>query len=141
MWRKFALVIAILSIAGPVWAQQYPTPAPGPSSPRGAAAPVVNTPLEGKVRKVDPAARTVQVSSGLLGLFGRTLEVTSDTQIQVEGRQATLADIHEGAKVKASYETREGKNIATRIEVMAAPEPGKGPTGQQPAPFPPAKMQ
>jgi Cu/Ag efflux protein CusF len=130
MWRKTAVVVAILAMAAPVWAQQYPTPSPGPSSPPRASGPVVNTPLEGKVRKVDPAARTVQVSSGLLGLFGRTLEVTSDTQIQVEGRQATLADIHEGAKVKASYETREGKNLATRIEVMATPEPAKAPTGQ-----------
>ncbi|HET7876712.1 MAG TPA: hypothetical protein VFN71_14410 [Methylomirabilota bacterium] len=130
MWHKLVLVILMLALAAPAWAQQYPTPTPGPGSPRGATAPVVSTPLEGKVKKVDPATRTVQVSSGLLGLFGRTLEVTSDTQIQVEGRQATLADIHEGAKIKASYETREGRNLATRIEVMPAPEPAKAPTGQ-----------
>ncbi|HEV8458234.1 MAG TPA: hypothetical protein VGR44_08060 [Methylomirabilota bacterium] len=132
MWHKIALMIVVLALlVAPVWAQQYPTPgAGGPAGSPNLSRPVVNTPLEGKVRKVDPGARTVQVSSGLLGLFGRTLEVTSDTQIQVEGKQATLADIHEGAKVKASYETREGKNIATRLEVMPAPEPAKAPTGQ-----------
>ena len=76
--------------------------------------------LEGSVKKVDPGAGTLQVTSGPLGMFGRTLEVNSDTQIQVEGRQGTLADLQEGAKIKASYDTREGKNIATRIEVMPA---------------------
>jgi len=76
--------------------------------------------LEGAVKKVDPGAGTVQISSGLLGIFGRTLEVNSSTQIQVEGRQGSLADLQEGAKIKASYESREGKNVATRIEVMPA---------------------
>jgi Cu/Ag efflux protein CusF len=132
MWSKTALMIAILCLlVAPVCAQQYPTPgAGGPAGSPNVSRPVVNTALKGTVKKVDPGARTVQVSSGLLGLFGRTLEVNSDTQIQVEGKQATLADIHEGSKVKASYETREGKNIATRIDVMPAPEPAKAPTGQ-----------
>ena len=49
--------------------------------------------------------------------------MTSDTQVQIEGRQATLTEIQEGAKVKASYEVRNGKNIATRLEVMAPPPP------------------
>jgi Cu/Ag efflux protein CusF len=132
MWSKTALMIAILCLlVAPVWGQQYPTPgAGGPAGSPNVSRPVVNAALKGTVKKVDPGARTVQVSSGLLGLFGRTLEVNSDTQIQVEGKQATLADIHEGSKVKASYETREGKNIATRIDVMPAPEPAKAPTGQ-----------
>jgi hypothetical protein len=85
-----------------------PAPAPRPSE------------VEGTVSKVDPATQTVRVSSGFLGMFGRTLEVTGNTDIQVEGRQASLADIHEGAKVKAAYEPRSGKNVATRIEVMPA---------------------
>ena len=77
--------------------------------------------LEGSVKKVDPGGGTLQVGSGPLGMFGRTLEVTTDTQIQIEGRQGTLADLQEGSKIKASYETREGKNLATRIEVMQPP--------------------
>jgi Cu/Ag efflux protein CusF len=145
MWIKVALIFAVLAmLVTPVWAQQYPTPgASGPAGSPNLSRPVVSTPLEGTVKKVDPGARTVQVSSGLLGLFGRTLEVTSDTKIQVEGKQATLADIHEGAKVRASYEAREGKNIATRLEVMPTP-PAKAPTGQtapkMPEQFPPANI-
>ncbi len=76
--------------------------------------------LEGSVKKVDPGAGTLQISSGPLGMFGRTLEVSSDTEIQVEGRQGTLADLQEGTRVKASYESREGKSVATRIEVVPA---------------------
>jgi Cu/Ag efflux protein CusF len=106
-------------VASPAAAQ---TPQPPPAdSP--AAVPAPGKPagmLEGSVKKVDPAAGMLQVSSGPLGMFGRTLEVDSNTQIQVEGREGTLADLQEGAKVKASYEARDGKNIATRIEVMPA---------------------
>src|SRR5437867_2260812 len=72
--------------------------------------------LEGTVKKVDASTGTVRVSSGLFGLFPRTLEVTGETQVQVEGRQGTLMDVHEGAKVKAAYELRQGKNVATRLE-------------------------
>lgn len=79
--------------------------------------------FEGKVKKVNPAARTLEVSIGPWGLWGKTLEVTDGTQIRIEGRQATLADIPEGAKVKASYETRVGKNFATRIDLAPMSEP------------------
>ena len=76
--------------------------------------------LEGSVKKVDPGAGTLQVSAGPLGIMSRTLEVGADTQIAVDGRKATLADLREGARVKAAYESRDGKNIATRIEVVPA---------------------
>ena len=74
--------------------------------------------LEGLVKQVDPGAGTLQVTAGPLG--NRILEVAEDTQIAVDGRQATLADLQEGAKVKAAYESRDGKNVATRIEVVPA---------------------
>ena len=74
--------------------------------------------LEGSVKKVDPGAGTLQVTAGPLG--NRILEVAEDTLIAVDGRQATLADLQEGAKVKAAYESRDGKNVATRIEVVPA---------------------
>ena len=135
MWRSAKYLVAcslIVQVAsGPVWAQtQWPTPAP-PTSPAAPAAPVAAS-LEGKVTKVDLPSGTVQVSTGLFGLFGRTLSVTGETQVQVEGRQGTLADLSEGAQVKASYEMREGKNIATRIELMPqAAAPAKTPAPQK----------
>ncbi len=80
------------------------------------------------MKKVDPATQTVQISAGLFGLLGRTLQVDDRTQIQVEGRQGTLADIREGTKVKAAYESRDGKNVATRIEIAPTVESGAAAT-------------
>jgi hypothetical protein len=111
------LVVAVMfTVAtGPGWVQAQISASP--------AAPASALPgsLEGTVKKVDASTGTVRVSSGIFGLFPRTLEVTGDTQVQVEGRQATRMDVHEGAKVKAAYEVRQGRNIATRLEVLAPP--------------------
>jgi hypothetical protein len=122
------VTLSLAVLAGPLVAQ---TTAQQPAPPRGSAPGTGPSPaerpaiekeksVEGPVKNVDPAAQTLRVSSGLFGLMGRTLEVTDQTQIQVEGRQGTLADIREGAKVRASYESRDGRNVATRIDVMPA---------------------
>ncbi len=139
-----ASAASLALVVAPVMAQtQTPTPRPAPGAPGAAPAPGVEKPsmkeVEGTVKKVDPAAKSVQVSSGLLGLFGATLEVTDDTKIQVQGKEgASLADIQEGAKVKASYESRDGKNLAKRIEVMPAEEKTSSPAGSPARPLPPA---
>ena len=111
-----ALASTVAMSAGLAMAQAQVPP------PRPADQPIPGM-LEGSVQKIDPAAGTVQVSWGpwgRSGVLGRTLEVTGDTKIQVEGRQGTLADVREGATVKASYESFEGKTIAKEIEVMPA---------------------
>jgi hypothetical protein len=141
-----AIVLGLVIAAGPAMAQVKAPSAGGTSPAAPAERPAaVDKPatgmLEGSVKKVDPGANTVQVSSGLFGLLGKTLEVNSDTQIQMEGRQATLADIREGTKVKASYETREGKNFARRIEVLPAREAEKAAPRTETVPSrPPAKQ-
>jgi Cu/Ag efflux protein CusF len=117
-----ASVAAILTlVVGSVTAQ---TQAPGyaPPVPGGPPVPAetISKDVEGTVKKVDPAAKSVQISSGLLGLLGATMAVTDETKITVEGKEGSIADIREGAKVKASYESRGGKNVAKSIEVMAA---------------------
>ena len=75
--------------------------------------------IEGKLTRVDGRTETVDVSIGPLSLLGKTLEVRSDTLIQVDGREASFADLQEGAKVKAFYEERGAKLVATRIEVTS----------------------
>jgi Cu/Ag efflux protein CusF len=132
-WSRLALVALLVALASavagaPARAQQtVPAPAARPAEAQTQGI------FEGSVKKVDPGAGTVQVSSGLFGLLGRTLQVTGDTQIQVEGRQATLADIQEGANVKASYEVRDGKSVATRLEVMPPGRTGaRSGAGQMP---------
>jgi hypothetical protein len=55
--------------------------------------------------------------------------VADDTQIRIMGQPGTLADIKEGARVKASYEVRDGKNLAKFIDVMPeAKTSSKAPT-------------
>jgi hypothetical protein len=81
--------------------------------------------LEGSVTEVNAAAGTVKVELGRPGTPGRTLEVGNRTLIEVNGRPGTLADLQEGAKVKASYEVRGGTDLATRIEVEGADQCGQ----------------
>ena len=134
MWRSAKLLMAssivVLVAAGSVWAQaQMPMPAP-PMAPAQPASPAAGS-LEGKVKQVDLTAGTVRVSTGWFGLVGKTLSVTGDTQVQAEGRQGTLTEVSEGAQVKASYEVRDGKNVATHIDVMPPPQP-RAPAGKAP---------
>jgi hypothetical protein len=122
--RMLVAIGILLAAVGP-WRVQAQQPIP---SMQGSPPAPGDASFEGKVKKVDPAARTLEVSIGLFGLWGKTLEVTDSSEIQIEGRQATLADIPEGAMVKASYETRAGKSFATRIDLMPMSEPRETPT-------------
>jgi hypothetical protein len=115
-------VTVLTLIGGPAMAQAPgtpPRPAPSPAAP---AAPEKEKEVEGTVKKVDATKKSVQVSSGLLGLFGATLEVDDSTKINVDGKDGSIADIREGARVKASYESRDGRNVAKSIDVMRAEE-------------------
>jgi Cu/Ag efflux protein CusF len=131
-----ASIVALLAlVVAPALAQSQ-APAPPSATPRPMpekAMPEKAKEVEGTVKKVDPATKSVQVSSGLLGIFGATLEVTDQTKINVQGKDGSLSDIREGARVKASYESRDGKNVAKSIDVMAAEE-----KPQQAAPRPAA---
>jgi len=111
-----AIAALLVAIAGPCRAQAQParsdmqvSPSPGDVS------------IEGTVKKINPASRTIEVSTG--GHWEKTLELTNGTQIRDEGRAATLDDIQEGVRVKASYETLLGKSFATRIDLIPAPPP------------------
>jgi len=109
--RFFLASTVLFALAVVPWPAQAQPSMPGMKGSGDAS-------LEGTVKKVDPAARTVEVSVGQSGLWEKTLEVTKNTQIETEGERATLADIAEGVKVKASYETRAGKNFATHIDLV-----------------------
>jgi Cu/Ag efflux protein CusF len=126
-----AVVLGLVLAAGPVLAQMSPS-IPGTPPPPSGAAPAAKAEktttgmLEGSVKKVDPGSGELQVSSGPLGIFHKTLEVSNSTDIQMHGQRGTLADLREGEKIKASYESHDGKNFATRIEVTGE---GKEPAG------------
>jgi hypothetical protein len=151
----FSATLGLLTlILGPVMAQtQEPMkapPVPGvggggmPPAPPAPAEPRIKE-VEGTVKKIDALGKSLQVSY-MLGLLGATLQVTDETDIQVQGRRASLTDLRERARVKASYETRDGKNVAKAIEVKSADAKesparptvppavgaGMGPAGQPP---------
>jgi hypothetical protein len=109
---------AIVLTAGPgvVLAQGRPHPLQ-PTAPGIERLATATGVIEGKLTRVDGRRESVDVSIGLFGLLGKTIEVGRDTLIQVNGRDATFADLQEGAKVKAYYEERGAKLVATRIEV------------------------
>ena len=137
-----SLIAMLVLVVAPARAQTQPPPAaPGAAAPPPATpAPEKSMPMEvsGTVKKVDAAAKSVQVSSGLLGFFGATLEVTDKTKINVQGKGGSISDIREGAKVQASYESRDGKNIAKLIEVMPVEEKPATGSGAPARPAPPA---
>jgi len=129
-----SIVLGATLVAVPAVAQMKQTgPSPTPMPPPVTVAPAERTTtaqFEGDVKNVDPGANTLQVSYGPLGLFRRTIEVNDQTVIRVDGREATLADIREGEKVKASYERHETKNVATRVEVVPVQQDTKRTMGR-----------
>ena len=106
---------AQVAVAPRAFAQGQPHPLQ-PSSPRIDR--LVRAPgvIEGTLTRVDGRTESVDVSI-FLGLLGKTLEVVPGTLIQVNGREGRFADLQEGAKVKAFYEERGAKLVATRLEV------------------------
>lgn len=67
--------------------------------------------MEGKIQSVDPAAKEMVLDDGT------KLTWSEDTKISVNGQEAKLEDLKEGAKVKASYEEKDGKNVLGTIDV------------------------
>lgn len=104
MW-SFILAVAMMTTGG----VELAAAAPEAGSPRE---------IEGMVKNVDPPTNTVHVVTGALFLSGLTLHVTSDTRIVVDGQPAALRDIPKRAKVKASYEVRDGRYVARILEVL-----------------------
>lgn len=114
------LVVVMCSAVGapvPAVAQTHPVPPSGRGIARLEKAAGV---IEGKLTRVDGGRETVEISVGVLGLLGKMLEVNEDTRIRVDGREARFADLQEGARVKAFYEERGAKLVATSLEVSTS---------------------
>src|SRR5262245_3946105 len=133
---SLAMLVGVTMLITSSVGAQYQTPSPQQPMPAPRSAPTPEIPkersVEGTVRKVGAMGKTVGVSTGFFGLLGRTLEVESGTQIRVQGQPATLTEIKEGARVKASYEVRDGKNVAKMIDVTAEKLEPRAATGAKP---------
>ena len=117
MTSTVMVVESALAPQGFAQGQPYPLQPSSPRINRLVRAPGV---IEGTLTRVDGRTESVDVSI-FLGLLGKTLEISRDTLIQVNGHEARFADLQEGAKVKAFYEERGAKLVATRLEVLTAP--------------------
>ena len=67
--------------------------------------------MEGTIQSVDASGKQIMLSDGT------TLVCDDGTSIMVEGKEGKLEDLKEGAKVKASYDEKDGKNVAATVEV------------------------
>jgi Cu/Ag efflux protein CusF len=67
--------------------------------------------MEGKIQSIDPANKQLSLDNGT------TLVWEEGVQITIEGKEGKLEDLKEGAKVKAGYEEKDGKNMVKTLEV------------------------
>lgn len=122
----------------PVAVAPAPQPPPPPQQQQGAQA------QQGTEQQVVGEVLSANDQELLLSAQGEPqlrLQVSPQTQVMVDGRQANVGDIQEGSQVRASYRTDEqsGEPQAVRIEATsqvqptapAAPESGESTPGAQ----------
>ena len=73
--------------------------------------------LRGIVQAVDRETKVLRVSHDAGNAPDTTLLMSDDTEVQVQGRPGSLADIQQGTRIRASYQSRYGLNLARSIEI------------------------
>ena len=73
---------------------------------------------EGRVWKIEPATGTIHVSSRPLGIGAIPVVVTDDTLIRVGAKEGALGDLHEGVRVRVTFERRDAIRLASSVEVV-----------------------
>lgn len=67
--------------------------------------------MEGTIQSIDTASKELALDNG------SKIVLDDATTISVEGKEGKLEDLKEGTKVKASFEEKDGKNVAQKLEV------------------------
>jgi septal ring factor EnvC (AmiA/AmiB activator) len=70
-------------------------------------------------------------SAGGVGQPQIRLQLNEQTQVMVDGRQGSAADISEGSQVRASYQDIGGEPTALRVDVTSKAGPQQGTGGSQ----------
>lgn len=95
------------------------------AAPVDAAAQRVATPtpaanqVDGRIEAIDRGNNVTLAGSEAVGHAFDRFKVDSDTRITVNGRQADLAELHEGDDVRASFSTSDGELHVDRLDVVA----------------------
>jgi hypothetical protein len=71
----------------------------------------------GTVQTVDRETKALRIAHHQVNVLDTMLLMTDDTQVRIEGRPGSLADIQRGTRIRASYQDRYGINVARLIEV------------------------
>lgn len=66
---------------------------------------------EGMIKSVDTATKEVALDNGMV------IVLDDSTSVMIQGATAKLEDLKEGTKIKASYDEKDGKNVANSLEV------------------------
>ena len=74
--------------------------------------------IRGLVKATEPAANTVRISSGFLGLGSLPVVVTPETTIAVKGKFGGFGDLDRGQRVRVTYEVHPDRLVAARVEVL-----------------------
>jgi Cu/Ag efflux protein CusF len=67
--------------------------------------------MEGMIKSINTDTKEVSFDNGAV------LVLDESTTITIEGSEGKLDDLKEGAKIKASYAEKDGKNVADKVEV------------------------
>jgi hypothetical protein len=94
---------------------EQPAPEPGPSGrPVQSGSSAGGSEVNGRIALVDQANREIAVDAGTTTTQFRVAE---NAEITVDGQKATLADLPQGAQIRASLDRSGELPEATRIEV------------------------
>jgi hypothetical protein len=66
---------------------------------------------------VDRETKALRIAHPQADVPDTILLMTDDSQVQIEGRPGSLADIRRGTRIRASYQDRYGINVARLIEI------------------------
>ena len=73
--------------------------------------------LRGTVQTVDRETKALWIAHHQVNVLDTMLLMTDATQVRIEGRPGSLADIQRGTRIRASYQDRYGIDVARLIEV------------------------
>jgi hypothetical protein len=78
---------------------------------------------QGEIQAINPMTQEVLLDNG------SALAVDQNTKIMVEGKEGSLEDLKAGDEVRASFQEKDGKNIASNLDVSDNGQAGMGSHG------------
>ena len=93
--------------------------------------------LVGRVWRIDPDTRTIQITMRVFGIGATSVVVTDDTLVIVGSKEGGFGDIREGLRVRAAWERRKDVRQARFVQVLDRGAPADGAGANAPAPSSP----